>query len=194
MFYLCYRDITKVLKTKAKAQLRNRAFFKRDCMKNPKEIVKKMAALNKYFKNLPKIIGNEYVNFALDNFKKQAWEGKAWPKRANQDERDGRSLLVKTGALRRSIKYQLARRGGGTVITVNSNMKYAKAHNEGLNISATVKVKPHDRRTKKGIVKVKAHNRVVNFDMPERRFMGQSKAFEQHIITIIQNQINKIIK
>lgn len=167
--------------------------IQKTAMKNINELDKKLKQLDAYFQKLPKIIGNEYINFALDNFKNQAWEGAPWPKRANQDAKDGRNLLVKTGALRRSIKYQLQRRAGGTSIFVTSNLKYAQAHNEGLNISANVKVRAHDRRTKKGTVKVRSHDRTVNFDMPQRQFIGPSKQFEQHIINLIVSQITKIL-
>jgi len=158
------------------------------------KLVKKLGALDKFFRDLPKVIGNAYVNFALDNFKTESWEGTPWPTRKDPERRkDRRALLVKTGALRRSIHYKLQRRQGGTAIIVSSNVPYAEVHNEGQTLNLQVKVKQHDRRTKKGTVKVKAHQRQVTLTMPERRFIGPSKTFERDITNYIIQALNKLL-
>ena len=71
------------------------------------------------------------------NFERKAFFTRKWkPRRIN---RRG-SLLIVTGALRRSIKAEV--KGNGVAFT--SNVPYAVAHNEGL--SGSMSIKAHSRR------------------------------------------------
>jgi len=64
------------------------------------------------FRELPAEIGEEAVNFTLENFEAQGWQGdsfEAWPHRKNPNawgkaDDPSRALLVKSGNLRRTIR------------------------------------------------------------------------------------------
>jgi phage gpG-like protein len=93
--------------------------------------------------------------FFGDNFRRQGFLDatlEKWRQRKREDA--GRAILVKSGALRRSIFIEVASRG---LIRLASNLPYSSVHNEG-----TAK-------------------------MPQRKFMGQSKALDQENIKIIMD-------
>lgn len=150
--------------------------------------------LERVVSTLPKIIGNEAVNWTRDNFQQQGWPGlsfSAWPSRKG-NSRAGRQILVKSGRLRRSPAV-LETNTSGVVIGIRG-VPYARAHNEGY--SGTVQVKSFSRKrytkgrvgsgkfTKagrermktvksiSGAITVKAHSRRMN--MPQRKFIGAS--------------------
>jgi phage gpG-like protein len=79
-------------------------------------------------RGLPKILGNEAVNFSKKAFKQGGWtdkEFKAWKPRKNEDA--GRAILVQTGDLRRSIVKTL----GNKKVVISTNVTYAAKHNFG---------------------------------------------------------------
>jgi phage gpG-like protein len=146
------------------------------------------------------MLGNDIVNFSLDNFKSQAWLGyslEPWRQRSSKAKRNnGRAILVDTGRLRRSIRITSISTGS---VTVGTDVPYARAHNEGFR--GTVNVKAHTRNkygkektgsgkfTKKGVERmktvqkisgtgqVKAHTRKVN--LPKRQFLGLDSPYLQ---------------
>jgi len=150
----------------------------------------------------PGMLGNMAVNFFLDRFRYQNWLGsttEAWrQRRTNSPRNRGRSILVQSGRLRRSIRIT---RISGLTVTIGSDVPYAKAHNEGFR--GTVSVKAHSRNkygkervksgkfTKSGKERmktiqtitatgqVKAHTRKVN--ILRRQFMGNSPVLEQQM-------------
>lgn len=156
-------------------------------------------AVEKHFKQVlqyaPGMLGNDAVNFFLDSFHRQAWIGNSvepWRQRRGNSKRNkGRAILVQSGRLRRSIRITGI---SGGIVTIGTDVPYAKAHNEGFR--GIVNVKAHKRNqykkeklgtgkfTKTGKERTKtvqriaatgdviAHTRKVN--MPRRQFMGQS--------------------
>lgn len=146
---------------------------------------------------IPKLIGNEVVNFALDNFRRQGYLGdvfEPWRKRKPTSRRSStRAILVQSGRGRRSIRVTMA---NADIVAVGSDVPYMKAHNEGS--TALVNVKSHSRivygktkvgtgrysvKTKKermktvsflsGHTKVKQHTRRMR--LPKRQFIGKSQ-------------------
>lgn len=98
----------------------------------------------KMVKDSTVIMGTEAVKFYTLNFRKQGFDDNGverWlPRkggfyggiaRLRKRERldSGRAILVKSGALRRSLRYY---RSGLTTVTITSNLPYANAHNEGI--------------------------------------------------------------
>lgn len=75
-----------------------------------------------------------------------------------------RAILVKSGNLRRSIKW---RKYGKNAVINYSNLPYAKVHNDGLRAG-----------------------RGKGFKMPKRQFVGYSKVMNKKIV----EKINKIIR
>lgn len=164
----------------------------------------------KHFKNVllyaPGMLGNDAVNFFLDSFKRQGWLGNSiepWRQRSTKAKRNkGRAILIDTGRLRRSIRITGISAG---VVTIGTDVPYAKAHNEGFR--GIVNVKAHTRNrftketvgsgrfTKKGNERmktvqrlsgsgtVKAHTRKVN--IVRRQFMGDSP----YLIKILERRL-----
>jgi phage gpG-like protein len=122
---------------------------------------------------LPLLIGNEAVNFTLDNFRLQGFMGttfqrwlplqKGWKNKP----RNG-SILIWKGRLRRSIRITQL---GAAHVAYGTNVKYARAHNEGLRLGVIQTVKGFTRRDG---VAVTSHKRKINMRIPKRQYMGDS--------------------
>lgn len=160
--------------------------------------------LQKIKKDLPLVLSNDALKFFNDSFKKQGWDDNGitkWKKRKTKKDNAGRGILIKSGALRRSIKIKEA---NFNRIIISSNMPYSKIHNEGF--KGKENVKAHTRRvfgkvkvssvstrkTRKvqaviGVQQIDAHTRQM--DMPKRQFMGNSRTLQ----TIQIKKIEKII-
>lgn len=146
---------------------------------------------------IPKLIGNEVVNFALDNFRRQGYLGdvfEPWRKRKPTSRRSStRAILVQSGRGRRSIRVT---RADANIVAVGSDVPYMKAHNEGSTELVTVKehtrkiygvtkvgrgvysVKTRKERMRKesylsGHAKVKQHQRRMR--LPKRQILGKSQ-------------------
>lgn len=162
------------------------------------KITKKARAMAKAQQTiLPKLIGNEVVNFALDNFQKQGYQGdvfEPWKKRKPVYKKPNtRAILTKSGRGRRSIHVTQA---NADVVAVGSPVPHMKAHNEGS--TALVTVKEHTRKVMgvakvgtgrysvktrkermrsetflKGHTRVKQHSRRMR--LPKRQFIGKSQ-------------------
>lgn len=158
------------------------------------------ASLAEKLRQLPPIIGEEVVNFALDNFQNESWEGKPWQKRKNptkwgKADDEGRALLVKTGKLKRSIRVGEIMEDKVSIIAGGEDVPYARAHNEGFQGLVHQHVREHFRTTRKmKTVKVKAHDRVIDQNIPKRPFIGnwyESAELEKRINQAIKEVLNK---
>lgn len=97
--------------------------------KNKFDISKKINALKRLKRTLPIAIANDMVNFSLDAFRKQGWTNvklEKWAPRRGGD--NGRALLVKSGALRRSIRPKAV---SFSKVEIGSSLSYALEHNIG---------------------------------------------------------------
>jgi phage gpG-like protein len=118
--------------------------------------------------SLPGIVGNAAVNFYKDSWNRSGYidQGiKKWPPRKRSASRA--RILVRTGRLRRSIRYRTT----GSRIHLFTDVPYAQIHNEGGAVNTSANVRAHTRRMKNGYANVRAHSRRVNFTMPQRQFM-----------------------
>ena len=92
----------------------------------------KLARVQRVLRRLPRDVGSEALLFFLNLFKKEeSPEGKAWaPRKVDGDgARSGRrSLLVKSGRLRKSIRLT---RVTSNSVAIGTNVPYGKYHNEG---------------------------------------------------------------
>lgn len=161
---------------------------------------------------LPAIVGNEALNFVLDNFRKQSFPGtfmQNWPARKNPTKwgrvkRPGRALLVDSGRLRRSIRIV---KSTNDLVVIGTDVKYAKAQNEGFKGKVTQNVQGHQRRvfgkvksngkTKKGVVgtqNVSPFKRTIKQNIPARRFMGPSPYLNAKLKRIIQLELLKALR
>lgn len=144
------------------------------------EAIKKLEALKA---SLPKLVGNEMVNFALDNIRSESFEGKKWkPRKPGTKRNSGRNLLVDTGRGRRSIRISKS----STLKTELDAIDYMQAHNEG--VKKTVSVRGYSRKGRS----VKPHSMKMN--LPQRQFTGVSNEQTRRINLVIQQQIIKALQ
>jgi phage gpG-like protein len=170
---------------------------------------------------LPKImrkLGNEAVNFFTDNitrgitvrgvpFKPRAYELK---------NRRGRSVLIQTGELRRSIEIKKI---DVDSVEIGSDLEYAKTHNEGGEIPVTPQMRKffwakyyeankRVKTTKKGTISQNKANIQVSNDakfwqnmalnksdkiqMPRRQFIGDSKQLRKILSMVIEKELKKL--
>lgn len=116
------------------------------------------------------------------NFQRKAFFTDKWKPRAKPYPRG--SLLIVTGALRRSIKSEVA----GDGVRFSSAVPYASVHNEGG--TGYKQVKAHTRKSKKGNrYSVKAHKR--RFNMPRRQFVGDGPRTQEIIQEVIDDNLKK---
>src|SRR6185437_5917160 len=109
--------------------------------------------------NLPLIVGNEVVNYSLESFDRQSWDGMPWKERESKKD-SGRAILVKSTRLKRSIR--IISSSPNSVI-VGSDVPYAAIHNNGGEITRV----PHSElftrnRFKRGPKKGAFRNGIVS--------------------------------
>ncbi len=93
-----------------------------------------MSALQQLFAQLVKAIATSANAIFDKSFETKSFDGRLWKARKHGNRG---SLLVDSGALRRSIKYTI----NGNSITWTSNLPYAKIHNDGGFIKITPKMR-----------------------------------------------------
>lgn len=164
-------------------------------------IEKKLATT---LRDLPSLIGEEVVNFTLDNFQDQGWNGDSlepWKPRKNptawgKKDDPSRALLVKTGKLRRSIRVSKLEESSVTITAGGADVPYARVHNEGFSGEVVQHVQEFERRTKNlKNVKVKAHTRRFMQHIPKRQFLGgteQSSVLRSRIRDVARKEFQKI--
>jgi phage gpG-like protein len=107
------------------------------------------------------------------NFSRGGFFGDRW-----KPKKDGSaSRLIKSGALRRSIKSKIE----GDTIVFTSSKPYAAAHNEGVDKIVTV-------RSKKG----KTFQRRMK--LPKRKFIGKYTGMEKTVERIAKKAIEEALK
>lgn len=147
------------------------------------------------YARLPLLVGNEAVNFTLDNFRLQGFMGNTfqrwlprkkskWGKR----DRSGAAILIGTGRLRRSIRII---RLNADSVTIGSDVKYARAHNEGMSLGLIQTVKGYSTR---GGVARSAHTRRINMRIPRRQFMGNSPYLNARLKRVAMAEFLKDIR
>lgn len=170
--------------------------------KFPHPFGKVAGAYREFRRKLPKEVSNIAMNEFIDNFGRNKVGGTRdngkftpWKKRSVETTRfgkktksSGRSVLVKSGRLRKSFQTRPDLNHARVVNTA----PYASIHNEGGTIKGTFKVRSH---TRKGGIKVSEHNRKVNTTMPKRAFMVSNSyifnSIDQHLETELKTIFNK---
>lgn len=176
-------------------------------MATAEEVFKQLEAkLANTFRELPPIIGEEAVNFTLENFDKQGWQGDSfepWQKRLNPNawgkkDDSTRAILVKTGKLRRSIRISKIVEDTIYIQAGGADVPYARTHNEGFSGTVNQNVGEHLRKGKKGEnIKVSAFQRTIQQNIPKRKFIGgdlESSQLRARIKNAIVIELKKIVK
>lgn len=155
----------------------------------------------KVLRTASQLLGNDALNFFLNSFKKQGWQGasfQAWAPRRNVKNAKGRAILVQSGRLRRSLQLTSVTDGS---FTIGTDVPYAQIHNEGgtINKSARQHVL-HFKKTKEGTrfskVKQASFAQKVNIGahsikMPKRQFMGESPILTKQLVKKLTNELMK---
>lgn len=162
-------------------------------------VLKALAAkIKKAQAGVPKILANVGQNYFLSNFQKEAWRDtvyKKWPKR--KDKTIKRPVLIgRTRKLRQSVQRSI-KEASPNRIRWGTSVPYAEVHNEGFRgivhrrahkrktfskttvfNTGTMSIKTRRHTSKKikvqsGKMNIKSTSYRMN--IPQRRFMGQSK-------------------
>lgn len=153
--------------------------------KTPAQIKK---ALLEHYRRAPRMVAQMALKHFEDNFQLQGfmdetldpWDGR------KKDDGSGRAILTGKGSatLRRSIRVIEAT---PERIVIGTDLPYAQVHNDGGEFT----VRAHTRTSKKGnVYQVKAYT----MRMPQRKFIGNSKALERKIDDYMRQEIDKIDK
>lgn len=156
---------------------------------------------------LPTIVGNEVVNYSLEAFDKQSWDGLSWQQRKSKKDTE-RALLIKSGRLRRSIR--IISTSPSSVI-VGSDVIYAAIHNNGGIISRAPRSETFSRNryvkgNKKGAFKKGVNARTItsgpirgltfkqySINMPMRRFLGINQELKDRIKARVLSELKQSI-
>lgn len=157
-------------------------------------------------RTLPAIIGEEAVNFSLEAFDREAWNGNTtenWVKRKNPtkwgkaDETD-RALLIKTGKLKRSIRVTRILNDRVRIGAGGADIPYARIHNYGFSGKVNQNVKAFTRRMQNGkTINVSGFNRTINQRIPKRQFIGGEKDspfLKQRVKRVIILELKQVMK
>lgn len=170
------------------------------------KILKLTNAIDQMKRELPRVLANDVQKFFGDSFAKQGWLDSSlskWAKRKSTKD-SGRSILVKSGALRRAVL------NSARVITFDKiqfivDLPYAAVHNEGGTFTRKSHVKTstaarniqHVGMFTGSITSQKyhsisgSHNVGANVAVyPQRKFMGDS----QKLRDILKKKINLAVK
>jgi len=138
---------------------------------------------------IPEKLANTTKRYFLDAFKSESWDGVPWkevqrrtsgtkaynyPKKKDLGRRTRKILIGKgSGRLRRAVSISLREVNSKRIrfLVDSTTIPYASVHNYG-------------QRTGRG----------SGFQMPQRKFMGDSKALRKLQLKDIKNQIDKIWK
>lgn len=149
--------------------------------------------------------GIRALRFSKERFRQKNFVDKGMPKAWDKRKKRARgSTLVQSGRLKRSLRIISK---GRYYVKVGTDVPYAQIHNEGGKINKVVRVGKHKRsrtvpkssnirtrktsrtRVKTGTVTVRAHSRKMNTTIPQRQFLGPSKA----LATKIEKKMKKIV-
>ncbi|MFD2874051.1 phage virion morphogenesis protein [Mucilaginibacter ximonensis] len=161
------------------------------------------AAMNE----LPMIIGNEVVNYTLEAFDKQGWNGKPWEERKN-DKDPGRAINIKTGRMKRGNR--IIRTTVNSVV-VGNDVPYAPIHNNGGVIKRSAHSETFVRpRFKRGDNRGKFRRmtreersaapaqgfqvKAYEINMPQRQFIGVTPEEIKRVKRVANQHIIKFIK
>lgn len=121
----------------------------------------------------------------MQNFREQGFFGDKWvaTKVSKVNKRGKGSILIVTGAMRRSIRAVVS----GMAVVFSSHLPYTALHNEGGNF--TVNVRAHSRTSRKTgeSYTVRGHSRKMS--MPQRQFIGDHPKVQEALADIVYKNL-----
>lgn len=146
--------------------------------------------------DLPKRVAVTAADEFDKNWRRQAFFTQAW-KPSKRQERDGGSTLLKSGDLRRSLRYNVQ----GWRILFYSDRKDAAIHNEGGTVRPRVTAKMRKfawaKHKETGQSKWKAlaltQKNQLNIHIPQRQFAGHHPMLDIEVDRTVHQFLNKIL-
>lgn len=122
-----------------------------------------------------------------NNFREQGFFGQRWvaTKVSKTNKRGKGSILIVTGAMRRSIRSQIR----GMAVVFSSNLPYTALHNEGGKFSVTVRAHSRTNRKTGNSYSVRSHSRQMT--MPQRQFIGDHELVQQALGEIVFKRLQE---
>lgn len=122
-----------------------------------------------------------------NNFREQGFFGQKWvaTKVSKVNKRGAGSILIVTGAMRRSIRSMVR----GMAVVFTSNLPYTALHNEGGNFSVTVRAHSRTNRKTGNTCTVRSHSRRMS--MPQRQFIGDHEKVQQALGDIVYKNLQE---
>lgn len=164
-------------------------------LKHSKSIAQQKREISLFLRNdAPRIVGVEAKKHIASNFKQQGFVDlpfKKWIERKHK-EKTRRAILTRTGRLKNSFDY---RTFVGKVRVFSADVPYAEAHNDGVEIKGTQRVRKHRRTNRRTGEKyeVKEFTREMDHKIPQRKFIGNSKVLDYKINKKLYSRIFKIM-
>lgn len=159
-----------------------------------KEIQAKYKRLQR---RLPRLVGQEAVNFFRGNFRLQGFKDggrvRKWGRRKGGDK-SKRAILTGSGRLRKSIN--VIRAGQQTITVGSMGVPYAQIHNEGGSMDVSIKQRKYFwakyYETDNDMYKYMAL--ATKIRISKRQFIGDSSDLDQAIVRMIRLQLLKAFK
>lgn len=122
-----------------------------------------------------------------NNFREQGFFGQKWvaTKVSKASKRGQGSILIVTGAMRRSIRSMIR----GMAVVFTSNLTYTALHNEGGKFAVTVRAHSRTNRKTGKTHNVRSHSRQMN--MPQRQFIGDHEKVQQALGDIVFKRLQE---
>lgn len=142
--------------------------------------------------------GIDAVNFTKERFRRKDWHNQVHEPWKPRKRADRGSLMVRTGRLKRSIRKLVQ---GDAYVVIGTDVPYARIHNEGGKTKKNVYVRAHTRQRKpgktrpgaSGIINVKSHSRKMNLTLPQRQFLGKSRALELRLQLRLKKSVEGVL-
>lgn len=172
-------------------------------MKNPEQQINAFFAKQQaFFRNdTPAIISKTAVEYYKESFRKKGFDGKPWPALSKRYKPKRGSMMIRSSKLMNSIVDSVTTANRVVISAGNSNVPYARIHNEGGSINRAARSEIFKRnRVKSGsnlgkFRKGTTAGRGSTFKasiikMPQRQFMGYAFELNTKIIKRIKAAYN----
>ena len=148
-------------------------------------------------RRLPNKLAITAVNFFKRNFRVGGFVDKPFQKWKKSTYPGSRTTMVKSGNTRRDIK-KLKVTQNQIVVGIGKHNHYAEIHNEGGKTPITPKMRrffwAKFKETGKEYWKFLAITKKTHLDIPQRKFIGDSKALEVTAERMIIKELDKALK
>jgi phage gpG-like protein len=163
-------------------------------MNNTQKINVFFDRFNDRIQGMHHIIAETSTEHFKERFIQKNWDGTPWtPYRNPSAEPTKGSLMMRTNNLFSSIRPSISSPDRVTISAGSRNVSYARVHNKGLRVKGVQTVRAYTNTNfmgKNKRVQVKAHTRRIDFQMPQRQFMGFGRNLKSDLLTRIKSHYN----